>query len=115
MQPSCQTAAKTSTPSPGSDPPLASAYLITWVTASKLGLAAQVRSPAISHASRPNHPEAGLRRWSSVWRFYQGAANSRRLLTPWPIPRPCDWRMRVNRAETRAEREALFLSELHGF
>ena len=41
-------------------------------------------------------PRAESWRWSSVWRFYQGAANSRRLLTPWPIPRPRDWRTRVN-------------------
>ena len=52
-------------------------------------------------------PRAESWRWSSVWRFYQGDANSRRLLSPWPIPRPRDWRTRVNCAETRAELEAL--------
>jgi putative transposase len=46
-------------------------------------------------------------RWSSAWRFYQGKAASRELLCDWPIPRPRDWRARVNRAETQGEFEAL--------
>ena len=46
-------------------------------------------------------------RWSSAWRFYQGEAASRALLCDWPIPRPRDWRARVNRAETQGELEAL--------
>jgi putative transposase len=46
-------------------------------------------------------------RWSSVWRFYRGDATSRSLLSDWPAARPRDWLHRVQRAQTKAELEAL--------
>jgi putative transposase len=52
-------------------------------------------------------PRAEAWRWSSAWRFYHGDVAARRLLCPWPIPRPRDWLNRVNRAETKGELEAL--------
>jgi putative transposase len=46
-------------------------------------------------------------RWSSVGRYYHGDDASRGLLCEWPIPRPRDWRARLNRPETQGELEAL--------
>jgi putative transposase len=53
-------------------------------------------------------------RWSSLWRWRHGDAKARKLLSPWPIPRPANWLGRVNRAETRAELEALRRSVRRG-
>jgi len=44
-------------------------------------------------------------RWGSLWRREQGRGLA--LLADWPVPRPDDWRARVNRAESVAELEAL--------
>jgi putative transposase len=53
-------------------------------------------------------------RWSSVWRYYCGDAKAKSLLADWPIPRPRDWRSRVNRAQTEAELDALRRSVRRG-
>jgi REP-associated tyrosine transposase len=45
--------------------------------------------------------------WSSLWRLVHGDADSRSLLSNWPVPRPRDWLKRVNRALTAAELKAL--------
>jgi putative transposase len=44
-------------------------------------------------------------RWGSLWRRERGQGLE--LLADWPLPRPDDWRARVNRAESAAELEAL--------
>jgi putative transposase len=44
-------------------------------------------------------------RWGSLWRRERGEGLA--LLADWPLPRPDDWRARVNRAEGAAELEAL--------
>ncbi|MEE9602399.1 MAG: transposase [Thermoguttaceae bacterium] len=46
-------------------------------------------------------------RWSSAWRYYSGDDAQRSLLANWPIPRPRDWRSRVNRAQTPGELDSL--------
>jgi putative transposase len=50
---------------------------------------------------------AELWRWSSAWRMYKGAADARGILSAWPMGRPADWLIRVNRAETKSELKAL--------
>jgi putative transposase len=46
-------------------------------------------------------------RWSSLWRLQSGSVATRRLLSPWPLPRPTDWIEHVNRPQTDAELIAL--------
>lgn len=53
-------------------------------------------------------------RWSSAWRYYCGDEKTRSLLADWPMPRPHDWRSRVNRAQTQAELDALRRSVRRG-
>lgn len=45
--------------------------------------------------------------WSSAWRMLRGAPSSRAILCDWPIPRPSNWLVRVNRVETKGELESL--------
>jgi putative transposase len=51
--------------------------------------------------------EAEAWRWSSLWRYYCGGREPRRLLTSWPLPRPRRWLDHVNDPQTDAELEAL--------
>jgi putative transposase len=46
-------------------------------------------------------------RWSSLWRREFGDAQSREMLSPWPIDLPKDWLRRVNRAESRRDLEVV--------
>jgi putative transposase len=46
-------------------------------------------------------------RWSSLWRREAGDAESRKLLTNWPLSRPRDWPAHVNAPQTDAEVEAV--------
>ena len=41
--------------------------------------------------------------WSSLWRRQSGNAESRQLLTDWPLPRPRDWVEIVNRPQSEGE------------
>lgn len=45
--------------------------------------------------------------WSSLWRREFGDAESREVLSPWPIDLPKNWVGRVNRAESERELAAL--------
>ena len=45
--------------------------------------------------------------WSSLWRRASGDAESRTVLSKWPVDVPKDWIRRVNRAENHRELEAL--------
>ena len=45
--------------------------------------------------------------WSSLWRRASGDAESRAVLSKWPVDVPKDWIRRVNRAENHRELEAL--------
>jgi putative transposase len=49
--------------------------------------------------------EAEARRWSSLWRHSRGGREARRLLTPWPLPRPWRWLEHVHQPQTDAEFE----------
>jgi len=53
-------------------------------------------------------------RWSSLGRYTQGDDKVRQLLAAWPIPRPKNWALRVNRAEGKMELEAVRRSVQHG-
>jgi putative transposase len=53
-------------------------------------------------------------RWSSLWHWHKGDEAAGKLLTAWPFPRPDDWLTRVNRAETKAELDALRRSVRRG-
>jgi putative transposase len=54
-------------------------------------------------------------RWSSMWRWLYPDDNPNGPdLCPWPIPRPRDWKARVNRALTKKELEALRTSVVRG-
>jgi putative transposase len=53
-------------------------------------------------------------RWSSLWHWHKGDEMAQKLLSAWPFPRPDDWLTRVNRAETKAERDALRRSVRRG-
>jgi len=46
-------------------------------------------------------------RWSSLWRYYCGDAQTRSLLADWPLPRPRRWMAQVNAPPTEAELAAL--------
>jgi putative transposase len=48
-------------------------------------------------------------RWGSLWWTTRGSGDPPEglVLSPWPIPRPRDWRARVNRPMRRADEEAL--------
>ncbi|MCH8854427.1 MAG: transposase [Planctomycetes bacterium] len=45
--------------------------------------------------------------WCSLWRRLRGNAESKAILSPWPIERPRKWRAMVNQPQTSAEVEAL--------
>jgi putative transposase len=53
-------------------------------------------------------------RWSSLWRRVHGAADDRRWLSAWPLPRPRDWADLVNQPQTEAELEAIRRSVRRG-
>jgi putative transposase len=53
-------------------------------------------------------------RWSSLWRRELGDAESRTVLSKWPIDLPKNWVSRVNRAEKQRELEALRCCVNHG-
>jgi len=49
-------------------------------------------------------------RWSSLWRWSQGDAEAKALLSPWPVPggrRPRNWIAKVNQPQSKAECEAI--------
>ena len=53
-------------------------------------------------------------RWSSLWRRRQPAVEEQALMSTWPVERPGDWLVRVNRAESETELAALRLSVQRG-
>ncbi len=46
-------------------------------------------------------------RWCSLWRWLHGDADSRRLLSDWPVTRPSDWVQHVQTALTKQELDAV--------
>lgn len=46
-------------------------------------------------------------RWGSLWRWHQGDAAAKKLLSVWPVPKSRNWRGYVNREQTPQELEAL--------
>jgi REP-associated tyrosine transposase len=46
-------------------------------------------------------------RWSSLWRYHQGDATARALLSDWPVDRPRNWVERVNQPDNDAELQRL--------
>lgn len=53
--------------------------------------------------------------WSSLWRWLNPAEHADKpVLCTWPIPRPADWVIRVNRALTKKEIEAVLASVKRG-
>ncbi len=53
-------------------------------------------------------------RWSSLWQWQNSGSPLGELLARWPVPRPRDWLLRVNRALTSAELTAVRLSVQRG-
>lgn len=53
-------------------------------------------------------------RWSSVWRRNQRDAKLTTWLSDWPVERPRDWLMRVNRPQSASDLEALRMSVQRG-
>lgn len=53
-------------------------------------------------------------RWGSLWRRAQGDATLTAWLSDGPVARPRDWLARVNRADSKAELEALRVSAQRG-
>lgn len=53
-------------------------------------------------------------RWSSLWRRQSGDAESRKLLSDWPLPRPRNWVEIVNQPQSDAELQALRKSVQRG-
>ena len=45
--------------------------------------------------------------WSSVWRRHHGDAESKALLSRWPLPMPDRWLQTVNRLQARSDLEAI--------
>ncbi len=50
--------------------------------------------------------------WSSVWRREKGTVKHKKLLSPWPVPKPRDYLEWLNEAQSQEEEEALERSEL---
>jgi len=53
-------------------------------------------------------------RWGSLFRWQRGAAEDRRLLTAWPLPRLPGWIDHVNQPQTEAELESIRRSVQRG-
>lgn len=53
-------------------------------------------------------------RWSSLWRWHQGATAQKRLLAAWPVRRASSWLEHVNTPQAEAELSALRRSVLRG-
>ena len=53
-------------------------------------------------------------RFSSLWRRVHGTAESRRMLSAWPLPCPRSWVPYVNQPQTEAELEAIRRSVRRG-
>ena len=53
-------------------------------------------------------------RWSSLWRRQFGNAESRSLISDWPLPRRRGWLETVNRPQTDAELKSLRQSVQRG-
>ena len=49
-------------------------------------------------------------RWSSLWRREHGIKADRKLLGPWPLPRPRRWCETINEPQTMAELKAVRLA-----
>jgi len=52
--------------------------------------------------------------WGSLWRWEQGTGTQMAWLNEWPMDRPRDWCLRVNRPQLASELEALRLSVRRG-
>jgi len=52
--------------------------------------------------------------WGSLWRLEQEAGTQMVWLSEWPMDRPRDWRLRVNRPQLASELEALRMSVRRG-
>ncbi len=46
-------------------------------------------------------------RWSSFWRYRNGTARTKAILSPWPLDRPKEWKTYVERPHTEAEQLAI--------
>lgn len=68
------------------------------------------RNPLRAHLVR----RAENWRWGSLWRYYQGEAKAKVLLSDWPVSRPRNWLAYVNRSETAMELEAVRKSAQRG-
>ncbi|MBI3147684.1 MAG: transposase [Betaproteobacteria bacterium] len=53
-------------------------------------------------------------RWGSLWRYYRAGEDARAILHDWPLARPRQWVVQVNRPEKEAELEALRRSVQRG-
>jgi putative transposase len=53
-------------------------------------------------------------RWSSLWRWHEGTAAQKRLLSAWPVRRAANWLQHVNTPQTEAELSALRRSVTRG-
>ena len=53
-------------------------------------------------------------KYGSAWRTANGDAESRLVLSEWPVPRPRQWRSHVNNPQTEAELEAIRRSVKRG-
>jgi putative transposase len=53
-------------------------------------------------------------RWSSLWRWHEGTAAQKRLLSAWPVRRAANWLQHVNAPQTEAELSALRRSVTRG-
>ncbi len=59
-------------------------------------------------------PRAENWRWGSLWRRRQADASLQEMLSDWPVKRPKNWLVRVNKAETDAELNLLRASVQRG-
>ncbi|OGG72051.1 hypothetical protein A3H77_01450 [Candidatus Kaiserbacteria bacterium RIFCSPLOWO2_02_FULL_56_11] len=46
-------------------------------------------------------------RWGSAWRREYGNSEQKKLLSPWPVPRPKDYLQWLNEPQTESEEEAI--------
>ena len=46
-------------------------------------------------------------RWSSLWRYYHGSPEQKRVVSKWPLPRPRNWLAHVQEPLTDSELEAI--------
>jgi len=53
-------------------------------------------------------------KWSSLWRYYHGSRDEKKIISRWPLPRPRNWKTRVQQSLTEAELKVIHRCVVRG-